>query len=130
MFLPYIIINLSIGYNYDKIMPMEQEEKYNLIKEVLKKSSTVGLLICYRMCHYYSELEKKNLFQKTLDFYLKKLLTFVLVITICFLATPVFAYGVYGGSCTCPHDIGTLPDEAGFCDPFQARQKSRHPSAE
>lgn len=48
---------------------------------------------------------------------MKKLLTFVLVITICFLATPVFAYGVYGGSCTCTHDIGTLPDEAGFCDP-------------
>ena len=37
-----------------------------VIKEVLKRSSTVGLLICYRMCHYYSELEKKNPVQKIL----------------------------------------------------------------
>ena len=37
-----------------------------VIKEVLKRSSTVGLLICYRICHYYSELEKKNPVQKIL----------------------------------------------------------------
>ena len=37
-----------------------------VIKEVLKKSSTVGLLICYRVCHYYSMLGKKNIIQKIL----------------------------------------------------------------
>ena len=44
-----------------------------VIKEVLKRSSTVGFLVCYRICHYCCELEKKNLIQKILHsiFYLR-----------------------------------------------------------
>lgn len=51
---------------WDVYRNLEIYSSKDVIKEVLKKSSTVGLLICYRMCHYYSELEKKNLVQKIL----------------------------------------------------------------
>lgn len=44
-----------------------------VVKEVLKRSSTVGLLICFRICHYLSALEYKNIVQKIVHivFYLR-----------------------------------------------------------
>ena len=51
-------------------------EMYSLsiaIREILKRSSTVGLLICYRICHYLSETDSKNILQRILHvfFYLR-----------------------------------------------------------
>ena len=51
---------------WDVYRNLEMCSRKVMIKEVLKKSSIVGLLICYRMCHYFSGLENKNIIQKFL----------------------------------------------------------------
>ena len=51
---------------WDVYRNLEIYSRRVIIKEVFKKSSTVGVLICYRLCHYFSGLEKKNVIQKFL----------------------------------------------------------------
>ena len=51
---------------WDVYRNLEQCSRRIIIKEILKNNSTVGTLICYRMCHYFSNLERKNIVQKFL----------------------------------------------------------------
>ena len=51
---------------WDVYRNLEKCTKKIMIKEVLKRNSTVGILVCYRLCHYFSCLEKKNIMQKFL----------------------------------------------------------------